>query len=368
MQLYVLHLAKRVSSLPADAHLELDQVMKQQVIVYYANETSLGLRRLRRVERRIERLRDCGEDAARAAADRVSADIETFPRTTYQQVVELQRVVRDHGIEAGLAGAVFLDNETARCGWFEAQAAGYPPRKEPYRNLSACHRLLEDSPLSSPSALEAAFDVVSGLYSPADHEFLLVTRSHGTDVMAITPALPEATLDLAIASYPETKRSLEPSVEANPQDASDFGAAGLGMFDLGAGAGLGVFYGIGGKGLLLGTPELAEKEGVGITKQDYLDILEDSGIRLGMRFGLVFMDSCGSEIPRELAREVPENLAVLYGSTRDGLGYEVPDYALLGRSIDLRGGIIGAMEQLLERTANVTRFVLEQAGKRLRAI
>ncbi|WP_406694241.1 hypothetical protein V5E97_24510 [Singulisphaera sp. Ch08] len=179
--------------------------------------------------------------------------------------------------------------------------------------------------------------------------------------MAITPALIETTLDRAIAGDAKPDGPLDDSTDPLPLDSD---SSKLGEYDLGRYL-LGVFYGVGGKGLVLGGPDEA-KVGVGITKETYLDILEDSGNVLAMHYSLVFMDSCGSEIPRELSREVPRNIRHLYGSTPEGLRYEAPDYALLGTEIEVGGqpdGIVTAMQQLLERTPNVTRFVLGEGDR-----
>lgn len=362
--------------------------MNRQVVIYYANETSIGLRRLRRIEARAKKFRECGDEAADAIGTRVISDIERFPRTTFEQVVEIQRVAREHGMSAGLAGAVVFDNESAKCGWFEVQdSGGYRSRKEPFRDVAACHRLLEDSPLAGLSALKAAIGEAAKLYPPRDHEFILVTRSHGADAMAVTLGLPEATLDRVVAATPELERSLGYLVDPDTPEARDLGGMALGVYDpsvngseeAGAGKvlpgddGLGWNLlgwnllgeaGLGGKGLMLGTPELAEA-GVGITKQAFLDALEEAGDDLGVQFSLVFMDSCGSDIPRQLASEVPSNVRMLFGSTEEGLEYDVPDYALLGDGIDVRVGIVAAFERLLERTANVKRFALEREGGRL---
>ncbi|WP_406699573.1 hypothetical protein V5E97_11990 [Singulisphaera sp. Ch08] len=341
--------------------------MKRYAFIYYSNETSLGLRRRQLVAERIEQLRLSGEELANAIADRVEGDLLTFPQTTYRQVVEIERLLRDQGVAAHLAGAVVFHNETASCGWYEVLRAGeYQSSKEPFRGATANHELLEASPLSSPIALSAALGEVARHFLPSDHEFILITRSHGTDVMAITPALIEATLDRAIAGNAKPDGTLDDSTEPLPLDSD---SSNLGVYDLGRYF-LGAFYGIGGKGMVLGGPDEA-KVGVGITKEKYLDLLEDSGNDLAMHYSLVFMDSCGSEIPRELSREVPRNIRHLYGSTQEGLRYEAPEYALLGTEIEVGGqpnGIVAAMQHLLERTPNVTRFVLGEGTERRRSL
>ncbi len=91
--------------------------------------------------------------------------------------------------------------------------------------MTASHELLEESPLSSPIALRAALGEAARHFPPSDHEYILVTRSHGTDVMAITPALIEATLDRAVAANEKPYGTPNDSTDPLPleSDSSKFG-------------------------------------------------------------------------------------------------------------------------------------------------
>lgn len=332
--------------------------MKPQVLVYYVNETAVSLRRLRRIEKRIK---DLQNTKSAPFANRVREDLISFPGTTHRQLQELGRLIREHGKSSGLAGVATFDNESAKCGWFEYQMAGVNhSTKVDFPGIDASQPELEESPLCSQVALKAALREVARRFNPQDHEFILVTRSHGNEVMAMTIGLLEATLDLA-AGHCSTEQGVQvPSFgEAGLGEAglgeAGLGEAGLGEVGLGE-VGLGEF-GLGGKGLLLGGPELVSR-GVGLTKSSFLEILGGAGSELGMEFSLVFMDSCGSEISREQAQEVPRNLHSLFGSNREGLGYGVPAYEALGGKIDLTGGIVRGLKSLLAATGNVIEFEL----------
>lgn len=326
--------------------------MKQQVLVYFANETCISLSRLRRIEARIEWLRRYGDPAAIATAERVAEDLDRFPTSTHRQVLQLLEVLRRADEAAAPVAALVFTNETASRGWYVLHAGG-TSRKVPLPGVDASHPTLEDVPLCSPAGLRGTLRETAARFAPDEHEYLLITRSHGTQDMAITHAMFEAALDRPPAATPQ------------PVTPSNLGWAELGVRGLGF-RGLGE-RGMGEKGMILGDRVLASA-GVGVTKREYLDVLEEAGDALGMVFKLVFMDSCGSEIPEDLAREIPRNIHALYGSTPDGLNYDAPDFSLIGTQIDLcthSGGVLHALEKLLALTPNVRRFPLEVGECRL---
>jgi len=313
--------------------------MKSHVIVYYANETDPGRDRLERILRRAAELRGEGPAWKADAAERVESDATDFPRTTREQVALLEHLTRAHGPAAGLAGVVFFTNERARAGLCRAAVSGGPPSSEvAFQPPPAGDPLLEESPLAAPAALVAALRASAAMFPPEKHDYVLVTRSHGTAELALTVGLLEETLE---RPEPET----EPG-RPSPED-GDLGVRGLGFSGLGR-------RGMGGKGLMLGGAEEAGR-GVGIDKGRYLEILREAA---PMRFDLVFMDSCGSELSCEQFRDLSDNVLELYGSDEEGLDYADPDYGRIHAEFlesCRHGGFAGAMRRLLAATPNVVR-------------
>lgn len=162
-----------------------------------------------------------------------------------------------------------LNSERTEGGSFEV------PRNETFPILS--------QPLTHPFAFQRALETVRGLFPPAGHRYILITKSHGSDEVAIAPHL---SVDMTDTLATEAGReSFVNQIKARKN---------IGGLDK------------------MTDPILADMDDtlkkiappgipkdVGVTKGDYIQILRDLGTgdaSQAMNFPLVLMESCRSDL------------------------------------------------------------------------
>ncbi|MCE9529547.1 MAG: hypothetical protein K8T89_00170 [Planctomycetes bacterium] len=357
------------------------------VLVYYANETP-ATDNLKRLAGWLDKSDD---PAAKKLGDRLLSDTKTFVATVDAEVEAIRAAaVAD---AKPFAVAVFT-NALAVKGEFLYLPAGAEGGKYRTGKLALprfASPVLAANPLATPQGLAAALVAVRGVFPADKHTYLLVTKSHGNGTEVLTPMLTRhyepadqakvlatVTADLkrranARAAWAKVIAALDkdqtldkdqlldkdnglnpflgnnkdetPTLLADkemglaaPESSAvsvveDTGAASLPLT-----ATDGLLLDLVGPKLIAdavavakGTPRAVGREYAGVPKAVYLSVIRAAGEELGMKFPVVFAESCKSEVPKAMLawlREKP-NVGLLYTSDMDGLKYTTIDYAKL---------------------------------------
>jgi hypothetical protein len=157
---------------------------RRQVVLYYANETSLAASASENYRALLVALRAAGNEAGTEIARSIESDSHVFRTVVQKDLADLLVAARRLGLDLA-----FFDNDKALKGQFAHLGRGsgemrllplpaLPPTANP---------ILETSPLSRPEALRAALSAVAALYPGQDLDIVLITFSHGSSKMAIIP-------------------------------------------------------------------------------------------------------------------------------------------------------------------------------------
>jgi hypothetical protein len=165
-------------------------------------------------------------------------------------------------------GALILTNRLARrgkCllfkpGWSQFRETDFAtPQDENY--------ILAANPLSLPKTLQGALALAAEHFAPDQHDFVLITKSHGSVLKALTPRL--------VVRAEETNRG-ELLQIASPAAEHDR------------------------------APDWAGK--LGVSKDDYFSIITQAGKRLQMQFSLVYWEACNAFTNDIQQRKLPDNV------------------------------------------------------------
>ena len=248
--------------------------MRSEVLVYYANETAPEAREAANYDTVIGWLRT-GDHAKHASIanslmrDRgvfaAAVDVETdvlrneIPRLQNgpQTIIFTNRLVRQ--------GKCF----EWRHGWASFRELGFPvPQDDNY--------ILAANPLSRSDTLRDVLTFVAKEFPPLRHEFLFITKSHGSSRKAVTPRL-------AVRAE-----------ETNREELLRVAADQVGEEQL---------------------PDWAGR--LGISKDDYFSIFADAGRRLQMNFSLIYSEACNAYTEDVRPDRLPDNVGGLLLIQRD---------------------------------------------------
>ena len=218
----------------------------REVWIWYVNETSPVGADLRNYEMIIGWLESGDTDKTRLFARTLRDELSLFQAAVAQEMTAIERGM---AAAAGRIDALLVTNQSARAGqyrYFDRPAG---------RFLSASLALppsddyvLQSNPLVRGEALEAVLAEAARRYDPADHRFVLITKSHGGPEHALAVRLPrhheEITREQLLANLAGTADG----IPAPPQ--------------------------------------------IGVAKAEYFAILDRAGRRHGLQFNLVFMEAC----------------------------------------------------------------------------
>ena len=256
---------------------------KPEVFIYCANESSPTEEEQANYEIVIGWLRSSDQEKLHKLVDSFEWDMDRFPKAVDNEVAVFRSRLPQLGRSAG--AAVFT-NRSVREGryWlYRCGDAGFEERS--IRVPEQENFILAANPLSDPDTLRLALEEVARQFDPAEHEFVLVTKSHGSLEMALTPRLVvraedtsrEELLALVDEEIPEHER-----------------------------------------------PAWARR--LGITRQECFSILEEAGQRHRMRFSLVFTESCQGVLEQELKIRLPNNVRRMYTTGTQYAAYQNLDY------------------------------------------
>jgi len=252
----------------------------REVLIYYANETAAEGDELNNYQTVLQWLRSCDDARCVHIVQQLERDLRSFTVAVDAEERALCGLARDE--QTGTDVVVFT-NRLTRMGKCRIWNRGSSAPEDVSFAIARCGNFVLDSnPLAVPDTLRSALALVAQRFAPAQHRFVLITKSHGTRVYAFVPRLSiraaetdrESLLNLA------THQAVQ-----NP------------------------------------TPVWAAQ--VGTTKANYLAILEQAGRQHGMRFSLVYLEACKA-FTDEMNR-LPSNVAGLL-LVRDKPDYTNLDY------------------------------------------
>lgn len=289
-----------------------------QVLIYYANDTGLAAP----YERIIGWLRERRDDQYSKVADRVRDDLLQFPSAVDRDLGAVWRGIMAGGASLSNLRLMVLTNESVTSGkvyFGNADRGGLSPSSFTVPDFDREHFRLH--PLSHPDVFALALRKASELFGVESTTFSLVTKSHGSERLALT-SLFSAMLDYETSDefFAEIDRTAPVHKEhfsrwlAQPSGAAK--AGGLGVIFLGWYE-LGVFF----------LNELVN--GIGTSKVEYLAVLQEASQR-GMRFGSIVMESCDSHLDDSMVRQIPAAVDRIFTS-KEAVPYSSIDY---GRSLE----------------------------------
>lgn len=349
-----------------DADL-LGSQRNRQVLVYVVNEPDAE------IFRRLQLWTAEVDDAeVQRAGRRLRQDLEKFPATVAQELADIRAGAPD------ATGVIIFTNEMARRG--KALVKPIDATEFTAVDFAAPTPIAVDRrhhPLTDPSVLETALTLAAEQFDPAEHDFALIVKSHGTAEMAMATMFGHV---MAAQSPTEMMELIEQFRRARAATGEGVQAATVGLTDansdaharddtletdaraeldkdnalgpdvsatldreMAPGAGEGVSLDpmadntldpmadntldpmaentLGGKLLLAGMP----KDVFFLTLTGVVD-------RLQMRLPVVFLEACRSELgDARTARVVTSSLqgyvGVVYASDETGLLYSTVDYA-----------------------------------------
>lgn len=333
---------------------------KKVVLIYYANDTYAPHEEEPAQKNRDTLLRKIRASAAsnlpkekkdrlEKTAARISDDWVTFRRTVIEESDFLKTNVCRENNRLGMGLAIFRnsDNDVYRrdeylrdlkWSWCSPDGSSDPNARFQIPSFRDDFRY-QSQPLSHKSVFKKALEEVFKVFPPGLYRYILITKSHGSSEMALTPhltadvsAIPEAEIWSAIADRAGGVAGLgnnkdeTPTLGNNKDETPTLNEVNI---------------------VLGSAPPPAGRtlpQPAGVTKRDYIQILYDFGgqnPRQGMFFPLVFMESCKSDLKLSRDEDLAsvlrehegnykgfrmENVGLLFTSDMNGLGYRTINY------------------------------------------
>lgn len=377
---------------PVTIRADAGPSLRRTVLIYYANETPTDRFSNGNRQTIVEWLRGSRNGEALKLVEALQSDARGFPETVAREVAALQAAAAARAKSAAF-GLVVFTNADARQSRFRYLRPGEegPFHVAPLALPRLDDPILQASPLTEPHVFARALVAAARLFDPNDHQFVLITKSHGSPELALMPQLTfqanavrkEAVLavfdkEAAVRVSDAPLRSVSPGISGgnqggtldpsqggtlDPSQGGTLDPSQGGTLDPSQGGTLGPMKSARWLALLVGKPLSAEAQAalveeienearatvpaseptrlvIGIPKSIYFVVLEQLGKHRGMRFPLVVVESCHSELSPETVGRLTRsaaNLGVLYTSDHAGLKYETLDYAkvLAGADRDL---------------------------------
>jgi hypothetical protein len=298
---------------------------KKTVLIYYANETC-GSKRFEEVSKLLVKV---DGKLATKFEKRVSEDMNAFQAAVKSDITALKHHALTSS-ENGLSVVIFTTQD-AHNGRFTSIVNG-TVRTHELTLPKFDDAVYEIYPLSDPRVFESALRSVNELYSAKTHQFVLITKSHGSRKYAMTGL----TSKLKFSSVADLK------AHASAQKKQD----GLDVFQ-----GLDAFQGLDewdGLSIVDGLSSIKAK--FGTTKKEYAAILKRVGMQTGMQFPVVFLESCKSELTTETVKTLSKNVGHVHTSDEDGLKYQTLDYSkVLSGS---NGNLANAIHTVLQKASS----------------
>ena len=273
---------------------------QQLVFIHYTNETDPAGKDAENHRITIERLEQIGHDKASRIAD----NLRNEPQLMGDAISLDRELLREHlrGLSVIL---VEVDNRATREGFFRY----WLPNETDARTVSfqvanTGDYIFDENPLATADGFRATLDAISKTFPPENHQFVLVTLSHGSSDLALTVKLARKHQEITMEEF---------------------------------------------KAMFSGDAIDYPLPDVGVTKSEYFDVLAEVGDEFGMRFPLVILESCQGVMDAPLAREMPKNVDLFFSSGHRNLEFRSLPLAEIFALTKSAEDLVPAMDKELSR-------------------
>lgn len=274
----------------------------QEVLIWYVNETAPAGDELRNYEVFIDWLESGETEKSQKLARTLRTEITLFQAEVDREQAAIEAETRAAG---GRLETLIVTNRLARDGkyrYFDRQSNRFletsfdaPPSTGDY--------VLDGNPLVRREFLTAVLREAAHRYDPTTHHFVLVTKSHGSPVHALSVRLPrhheEVTREQLLASMAGEAVDVPPAPS------------------------------------------------IGVGKSEYFSVIDAAGDELGMRFSLVFIEACRGIFEPGEEQRLPTNVQLLYTSGDRSLKYTTLDYPMLFAQVNDQTTLADAIDDFL---------------------
>jgi hypothetical protein len=292
------------NAIAATADTQFDD--RHQIVVFYADETTAQAVRSANYTILLSALRSSANPLAAKIADNLITDATAYPAAVRAEATALLAAARVHHFNLAIfTNALALDGQyllyRTSTGRQETRALPALP--------AAPSPALATSPLSRPGYFRQSLDEIARLYPPDSLDVILITNSHGGGDLTLTPLV---FADLTTAKVSELSAALA---------APDINVV---------------------RPLWAAYP--------GTTKVEYWRVIATIGSERGVRFPLVFRQTCESGISswHELF-SVPDNVGLVAHTANGSLDYVAIDYASVFDRDVHRSALVAHVAKELER-------------------
>ncbi|QDU94031.1 hypothetical protein [Lignipirellula cremea] len=158
---------------------------RQQVLVYYANDSSVEGEGAKNLQTLGDWLRSSTHPEVAVLADKVEQDVTLFSAAVEQEMADI-RAARAALPVAIQPAVVLINNTLARQGKMELAAAGKEFRQAEIPLPASEDGILQAWPLADPQVLDAVLKAIGEQFPPEQFEIVLVTKSHGSPDFILT--------------------------------------------------------------------------------------------------------------------------------------------------------------------------------------
>ncbi len=294
---------------------------QSDVLIYYSNETAPDPAELKNYQTIMGWLRLGNEKVASRIVGQLESDLREFRAAVDQETAAIVKAFVN--LPPGdTSAALIFTNRLARDGKYEIIRPGHKdvgigkfPR---VRNSDL---ILNSNPLGTGDGLRSALQVAAKEFDPTQHNFVLVTKSHGKRNLALTPRL-------AVLSLETNKDEILKVARADGE-------------------------------LQENTPAWVMNRR-GTKKSDYFQILSEMGAKYQLFVSVLFMESCASEdLNGEDNSSRSKNIGLLF-TTAGATPYRTLDYEyIIGQTGSSGKSISGAFAEALESKSDIVHPIAD---------
>jgi hypothetical protein len=334
---------------------------KPVVFIYYANEMAPDAAEAARVANYTKWLRETGNSDVISSAEGIEGDLTKFPSQVDRETAAIRA---GHGdATSNRPAVVIFTNRLAREGKCETAPSNEPGDFQTVDfQLSANRRgLYHAYPLSAKEVFQAAMNRVAELYSPSEYEFVLVAKSHGSANLAIGPkyqyiaesdqreSFDDQMLKLFASRGIVVKKgdlSLEENTTMSLEENTTMSVEENSTMSLEENTTMSID-----DDAVSTATNRSNVGSYGVTKVSLVATLTSMSQTKEMRFPVLLLESCKSQLSSEQREQLTGNNAKVVGqlwtSDDKGLPYETCDYVRIFASLSENKTFAEALSDLL---------------------
>ncbi|MCA9013290.1 MAG: hypothetical protein KDB01_26255, partial [Planctomycetaceae bacterium] len=198
---------------PIDLKTDVDDATKKTVLVYYANETAPDVAEAKNYEKLLEWLGDSKNPTLKRIGESIHGDLEKFHKVVDQELATIKKHVAADSGGKSTSVAIFT-NRLTRAGQFQVVEPGIDAVTViPFAVPRLKGMVYSSNPLSHPVVFRLALAALTRQFDPEKYQFVLITKSHGSEVHVLTPRVG---LDISDAEREPLLAQLEKDVANMP--------------------------------------------------------------------------------------------------------------------------------------------------------